>query len=135
MLLWPHRQIPDNDFIDERLQHDSSLLDEAIAKLQMFAYVDLVENPRLYTNLQAWLHRPVVGNVVNETIHMPDPLRTQLHLELKPEVLDLLQLRSRLDVRLWNAVAEERSCRLSPESLRMRAILLNAARHALLLAP
>ena len=44
MLLWPHRLVPNDDFIGER--NDKSVVRSAIDRLKQFAYVDLIENPR-----------------------------------------------------------------------------------------
>jgi hypothetical protein len=131
MLLWPNRLISNDDFIAE--SNDNILVNKAIARLKQFAYIDLVENPRLRANLQAWLGRPFTYNSVNETPSIPPALRTPLHSELKPEVFDLLEMRTRLDVKLWMALARDRASHLNPMSLRERTLMLNAARHSWLM--
>jgi hypothetical protein len=57
MLLWPHPDIPDGDFIDPRA--DRRLVDAALARLEGFAFIDLVENPQMADDLQAWLASPI----------------------------------------------------------------------------
>lgn len=133
MLLWPHPLISDDNFLEER--NDKVLIREAMAKLKQFAYLDVVENPKLVVDLENWLGRPFPYNLVNETTRIPEPFRTPWHKELKPEVLDLLEQRTRLDLQLWRAVARQRIAPSSLESLRMRTAMLNAARHSWLVAP
>jgi hypothetical protein len=69
MLLWPHRLIPNNDFIDRR--NDQALVGQATARLKQFAYIDLLENQGLKKNLQTWLDRPVSYTYANETTAEP----------------------------------------------------------------
>lgn len=43
MLLWPHRLIKDDGFVDEK--DDEALLREAASQLNLFAYSDVIETP------------------------------------------------------------------------------------------
>lgn len=133
MLLWPHRLIPEDDFIEERTRR--ILIYEAIGRLKQFAYVDLVENPKLDVNIQRWLRRPFIYKLANETSRLPEPLRTPLHKELTPETFNLLQRRTRLDLELWFAVGRQCIAELSLESLYLRTVLENATRLSSLIAP
>jgi hypothetical protein len=49
MLLWPHKLIPIDDFIDAR--HDRTVLTEANDQLAGFAFVDGLENPQIFDSL------------------------------------------------------------------------------------
>jgi hypothetical protein len=51
MLLWPHRLIPPDGFINPR--NDDTLIREAIGRLKHFAFVDIIENPEMPMNLRA----------------------------------------------------------------------------------
>jgi hypothetical protein len=133
MLLCPHRLIPNNDFIDEG--NDNALVDEAITRLEQFAYIDVIENPNLKENIQIWLGRPFRYSLVNERQSIRSPFRTPLHQELKPEVFDRLELRTRLDLKLWMTMVRERVSPLNPELVRIRTVMLNASRYAWLMAP
>jgi hypothetical protein len=131
MLLWPHRLIPDDDFIASC--HDEKLLDEAIARLNRFAYVDLIENPNLRINLENWLGRPFTYRRANETMPLPPHMKTTLHEELTPRALDLLEAHGRLDLKLWLALARQRVPDLKAEILRERVLIGNVARYAWLM--
>lgn len=131
MLLWPHRLIPSGDFIDER--NDEALTSEAINRLKQFDYVDVLENPRLEANLQVWLGRRFKHASRNEARTVPGPLRTPLHSELTKDVFDLLEIRSRLDLKLWTMLARERVSHLEPEILRERTLMRTVARYSWLM--
>jgi hypothetical protein len=131
MLLWPHRLIPDDDFIAPC--HDEKLLGEAIARLNLFAYVDLVENPDLPINLEKWLGRPFTYSRANETPPLPPHLKTSLHEEFTPQALDLLEARGRLDLKLWLTLARQRLPDIKAEMLRERVLMANVARYAWLM--
>ena len=133
MLLWPHPLIPNNDFIDER--NDRTLINEAVARLDLLAYFDVVENPNFHSNLQAWLGRPFTYVRTNETAHIPSGLGTLLHEELAAETFYLLARRSRLDLRLWIVAARSRLVSLEPEDLRIQTLIRNVARHTSLVLP
>ena len=68
-LLWPHPLIPDDGFIDSA--SDERLTSEAAARLKVFDFADVIENPRLEDNVRAFLARPFVYRRVNETPPMP----------------------------------------------------------------
>lgn len=114
MLMWPHPLIPDDGFIASA--SDERLIREATARLKAFDFADLVENPRLEDNVRAFLARPFVYRHVNETI-VPSELRLPLEEELTDESLLLVEHRSRLDRKLWHAVAEERLAGQDPTAL------------------
>jgi hypothetical protein len=130
MLLWPEPLIPGDAFIDEH--NDGQLLAQAVARLEEFAFVDLVENPALENRIRTWLDRPFALRFLNETPPLPEGRRTRLHEELSDEVFDLLDRRTRLDVKLWQAVASRSFSPTESESLRRRTLMLNIARYAAL---
>jgi hypothetical protein len=131
MLLWPHRLIPEGDFIDGR--HDASLLKDALGALKQFSFVDIIENPGMPANLECWLSRRVPYARINRTPHLPPPLAHPLHEELTSIALDLIEERTRLDLKLWTLVAGQRVTAQSPDMFRYRIILRSAARHAALM--
>jgi hypothetical protein len=133
MLVGPNKLIPENDFINER--NDGVLVSEAIKRLRRFAFLDVVENPKLILNIGSWLGRQVTYEIINETGCIPEALQTVFHRELTPELFELLERRTRLDLELWFAVAKERLAPTRPESLYTRTLIFNAARYASLLAP
>ncbi len=106
MLLWPHPLIADDGFIDSA--SDEPLVSEAAARLKAFDFADVVENPRFEDNVRAFLARPFVYRRVNENPVPSSKHRIPLEEELTSEALRLLEHRSRLDRKLWRAVAEER---------------------------
>ncbi len=132
MLLWPHSLIPDDAFIDER--DDERLVGEALARLDRFAFADIVESPTPGDNLQSWCGQPVLRSRVNETCPVPPRLKSPLHRELTGRALDLLDLRGRLDVRLWARLAQVRLPHITAERLRARTLTETMARHAWLMA-
>lgn len=133
MLLWPHRRIPEGDFIDCR--HDAGLLEDALSALRQFAFVDIIENPGMHANLECWLGRRVPYARINQTPHLPPPLASPLHSELTSSALDLIEERTRLDLKLWTLLAGQRVTAQTPEMLRSRVILRSVARHAALMTP
>ena len=80
-LLWPHPDIPNDDFIDERLHR--KLHREARKKLASFEFVDILENPRLEENIAAWLGVPFRLRRDNETV-IREELRTNLAEDFSP---------------------------------------------------
>jgi hypothetical protein len=132
MLLWPHPDIPGNDFIDDRA--DRHLVNAALARLEAFAFADLVENPQVAANLQAWLVRPFSYGRINETARLPPTLRSPFAEELTGEAFDLLDARSRLDREVWLALARHHIADIDAETLAERTIIRNVARHSALMA-
>lgn len=131
LLLWPHPLVPDGTFIDPR--NDAVLVDTAMDRLRRFAFLDLYENPRLISNIESWLSQPIDYTSVNTTSALPADRQTTLHRELTSEAFDLLEMRTRLDRRLWSAVARARMPGIDAAALRDRTIWRNIARFSLLL--
>jgi hypothetical protein len=102
-LAWPHPLLQRSAFIEER--HDDELLAVAMARLEQFAHVGVVENPSFIAELGAWLGRdlPVVRE--NERSSIPRKRRPDLDAEMSPSTVDLLDHRTRIDRQLWAHVA------------------------------
>lgn len=132
MLLWPHPLIPDAGFID--IAADERLACEAAARLKSFAFADVIENPEFEENVRTLLTRPFVYRRVNET-HVPPELRVPLQDELTPEALRLIDERSRLDRRLWLALAGERIPGVDGVALSEEVFRKSVARYTALMAP
>ncbi|WP_310962188.1 hypothetical protein [Nocardioides terrisoli] len=102
MLLWPHALIPDADFIDPA--HDNELVEAILGALEGFDYVGLVEDPEMLANLSTWLGTTIPSRRLNEARGMPRRLRPDVDAEVD-EAGSLLWARSRVDQRVWEAVA------------------------------
>jgi hypothetical protein len=132
MLLWPHPLIPMDRFIDPR--NDEQLVSDALARLLAFDFVDIVENRSFIHRLSCWLGRRFEYGRHNETKPIPDQLRAPLHRELTPEAHELLEVRSRLDLRLWAQIAAYHRPDRPVSKLREQTILANVARHSVLMS-
>ncbi|HEY0793147.1 MAG TPA: hypothetical protein VGD78_18930 [Chthoniobacterales bacterium] len=131
MLLWPHKLIHSQQFIDER--DEKTLLMDALARLRRFSFADVVENPDFVTSVSKWLQKPFRYGRVNEASRVPEPFRTSLQDELSEETLQLLDRRTRLDVKLWLAAARLHLVGQSPHLVRQHALVRNIARFSALL--
>jgi hypothetical protein len=132
MLLWPHRLVPRDDFIDAR--HDALLIQAAAGRLARFSFSDLIENRTFESNLAAWLGRPVVFGKFNQTANIPQSLKTPMARQLTNEAWALLEARSRLDLKLWLALAAERVPQINAQRLRRETVEITIGRHSQLMA-
>ena len=132
MLLWPHRLVPQDRFIDPA--HDECLLGEATERLERFDFVDVVDDPAFLTRLEAWLGISCRYDQENATQPIPGPFRSPLHRELTADAVDLLESRSRLDLGLWSRIAARHMPARNVVMLRQRTILANVARYGVLMA-
>jgi hypothetical protein len=132
MLLWPHPLVPEDAFIDPR--DDGLLLETALDRLHRFAFVDVVENPSLRGNLQAWLGRTLTYPRLNQTTAVPELLRSPLAEELTTEATRLLEHRSRLDRVLWSELAERLIASTPPDVLYARSFGETSRRYAGMMA-
>ena len=103
LLLWPHELIPEDGFIDPA--HDDALFEQAVAVLDPFSYVGVVENPGLVDEISHWLGRSLTLPRLNEVNELRQPDRPDLAAEVSGEAGELLRWRSRIDTRLWKHVA------------------------------
>jgi hypothetical protein len=132
MLLRPHPLIPAAGEINPR--HDDEVAEAALDRLERFALVDVIENPRLTDNLSVWLDRSVSIGVVNRTEIIAARHRRPLDQELTPEVWELIHHRSRLDGRLWRAVTAARLTKDERSDLTAREIERAVGRYRALMA-
>jgi hypothetical protein len=103
-LAWPHPLLHRSAFIEER--HDDELLGFALARLEQFAHVGVVENPSFMAELAAWLGRDLADHRQNERSFIPRKRRPDLDAELSPSTVELLDHRTRLDQQIWAHVAK-----------------------------
>jgi hypothetical protein len=128
MLLWPHSLIPTDGFIDPSA--DDILIEAAVGELSGFCYYNIAEDPNLVRSLEAWLERPLRYSTLNQTPSMPPGLETDLGRELTPRALELIESRSRLDLRLWILAAQQRHGGVGARTLRDRALFCGSARYS-----
>jgi hypothetical protein len=132
MLLWPHPLLPEAGFIAP--EHDETLLTAAMERLGRCSFVDITENDSFAENIQAWLGRSLTYPHINETSQMPKEVRAPLHRELTEAAHERLVARSRLDLRLWTAIAQQRLSSGALQGVRERMLLTNLARYGALMA-
>jgi hypothetical protein len=130
-LLWPDRLIPNDGFIDP--SSDRRLLRRARAELRRFDFVDIVENPDLRGRIERWVEHPMMLARENETARLPPDLRSPLAAELGGRTHELLERRSRLDLRLWRDLAGRRVM-VAPTTLRSRVLMESFSRYGALMA-
>ena len=133
MLLWPHPQIPAAGFIDTR--YDERLIDEATRRVERFAFIDAIENLDFPASLARWLGKSLSYGRDNETPAVPTELRSQLHEELSPEAIELLESHSRLDYQLWAKIVARGVTHLRSETFQKQVLMKTVARFAGLLSP
>jgi hypothetical protein len=102
-LAWPHPALARTSFIAE--SDDDALLAAALERLDTFGYVNLVENPAFQEQLGAWLGRELPATRANERTAVPKRKRPDMTVELDDRTRELLNHRTRIDTRLWTAVA------------------------------
>lgn len=102
-LAWPHPALARTEFIAE--SDDNGLLTAALERLDTFGYVNLVENPAFQEELGAWLGRELPATRANERTAVPKRKRPDMSVELDAPTRELLAYRTRIDTRLWTAIA------------------------------
>ena len=100
---WPHPALTRTEFIAE--SDDDALLSAALERLDTFGYVNLVENPAFQEELGAWLGRDLPETRANERTAVPKRKRPDMSVELDEATRELLAYRTRIDTRLWAAIA------------------------------
>ncbi len=132
MLVWPHRLIPDNGFIDPA--DDAALLAIAAENLQACGFAGMIERgPPVYREFAGWLGIKLDLPTLNPARKMRRAARTQLSTELSPATLALLEARSRIDTRLWRTLAARNMTEADAGDLRKTVILQAVARFSALL--
>lgn len=132
MLLWPHPLVPVDRFIDP--VNDKRLLREAMERLLKFDFVDIVDNGTFVHRLESWLGSPFRYLRENATRPISGPFRSPLHREFTPDAVALLELRSRLDLRLWAKIASRHMPDRDVPKLRQQVILANVSHYRALMA-
>ncbi len=127
MLLYPHPLVPGGDFISP--EHDATLAAEAIAAIDRFGFVGLVEDRDLIPKLQAWLGRPLTLTAENVARPMPEALRHPLRDALTRRAWSRLESGSRLDQVIWDHVAKK-GAKADPRAMQTAAIAYSVARFA-----
>jgi hypothetical protein len=127
MLLWPHHLLAADGFINSA--HDGTLISEARARLGELSHVDAVENPQLIGGLERLIGRSIEYRRINETRASTHESHFDLDEHLTPEARELLVLRSRLDLLLWNSVVMRALPGTSANVIRESAIDAAIARY------
>jgi hypothetical protein len=133
MLVWPHRLIPEDAFIDPA--NDEALLAAAWENLEQFGFAGITERgSAVYREFSDWLGFRLELPTLNPARKMRRSRRTRLNAELTPAAFNLLGERSRLDARLWKALAARKMCETDAANLQNHAFLQAVARFSILLA-
>jgi hypothetical protein len=133
MLVWPHPLLSDSQFIDPA--NDQALLASAMASLENCDFAGITERgSAVVREFSGWLGLSLDLPTLNPAQKMRRAARTQLHAELTPETLELLQARVRLDDKLWQHLASLNMSRSEAGRLQHNAILQAIARFSVLLA-
>lgn len=103
-LTWPHTALAQNRFISEA--DDDAIVESAIATLDTFLHVNVVENPSFLDELGASLGLTLTDERLNDRSDHPPVVPTDLASELDSATRALLDYRTRLDIRIWKHVAE-----------------------------
>lgn len=114
LLLWPHQDIPDDDFIAP--SSDERLIAQALERLREMDFVDVIENRFMRQRLFAWMEktwRQTMWSRIERRVNGPLPSRANaarpplfgacraMKDELSGSVGTVLTARSRLDSVLW----------------------------------
>lgn len=101
---YPHALLQRQEFIAER--DDAALFDAAVARLDSFQHVNVVENTAFLAELGEWLGAELPQRQLNERMSVPPRMRPDLTAELDAETRALLDHRHRIDARLWTHVVQ-----------------------------
>ncbi|MDN5893795.1 MAG: hypothetical protein L0H93_07175 [Nocardioides sp.] len=126
-LAWPHPLLATTEFIPQ--SHDGELLDVALARIDEFAHVGLVEDPAAQRRLGEWLGRPLPETRVNERATRTRR-RTDLASELDDATLERLDQRTRLDRQVWSHVARRMLPDQDPDAVLEASWAKSIARYA-----
>jgi hypothetical protein len=102
---YPHPLLRRQEFITEH--DDDALFEAAVARLDSFQHVNVVENTSFLAELGDWLGAPLPQQQLNERTAVPPRMRPDLDAELDADTRALLDHRHRIDVRLWAHVAQQ----------------------------
>lgn len=103
-LLWPHPLIPVDEHIDPT--HDDELVAAASSVLQTYDFTAAVEAPDFAESLSAMLGRPISLDRHEHAARLPRTRRVDVIAEVDAAT-EMLAARTRLDARLWTALAAD----------------------------
>lgn len=126
-LAWPHPALSRTAFIAE--SDDEAVLAAALDRLATFGFVNLAENPAFQDELGAWLGRDLPATRANERTAVPKRRRPDMTVELDEPTRELLAYRTRLDVRVWAAVAGQVLPNTDPEDVLEAAVQKTVGRY------
>ncbi len=130
MLLWP--DVPTDEFFEE--SDDDRILAMCLERLQRFEFVGIVEDPKIWDKLGAWIGERVAPLREKVTSPVPEQHRGVLAQYLTPAAVDALHRRSRIDNRLWIEIGKRAAPELDLATVCTRSIALTVARSGTLLA-
>lgn len=130
MLLWP--DVPTDEFFDEA--DDDRILALCLERLQRFEFVGLVEDPKIWGKLGAWVGKRVVPLREKVTSPVPEQHRGVLAEYMSAAAVDALRWRSRIDNRLWREIGKRAAPELDLATVRARSIEVTVARSSALLS-
>lgn len=104
-LTWPHAAVAQDAFVTE--SEDDALFDSAVATLDGFTHVNVVENEGFMKQLGADLGIALIEKRLNDRTANPPVVATDLAAELDPATRELLEYRTRIDRRIWLHVAHK----------------------------
>lgn len=131
-LAWPHQSLKQVEFIDEA--DDEQVLAAALARLDTFAHVNVMENPRFMPELGAWLGTDLPDTRLNERTSVPPRMRPDLVAEVDHQTRALLDHRTRLDSRVWEHVARRVLPGADPKAVLETALQDSIERYTVMLA-
>lgn len=100
LLLWPHPNIPDDDFVLP--EHHDELHRAARERIKQFDFVDFVENPMLGQNISTWLNSAFRFRWDNDT---PITSSGDFLPDLDETVHHQIRQLCAVDLRLWYSIA------------------------------
>jgi hypothetical protein len=128
LLLWPHDLIPGDDFIDPA--HDDEIFEAALAMLDTFAYVGIVEDRYFVSDLGEWLGRPLSLHRLNGVSVRRQPDQLNMLAEVSGAGADLLRWRTRIDARLWRHLAARKFANAQVDEIAERTFQQAVERYA-----
>ncbi|MDT4919019.1 MAG: hypothetical protein QOH89_3719 [Pseudonocardiales bacterium] len=131
-LAWPHAALSRTEFIDE--SDDDDVFAAALERLDTFGYVNVVENPAFQEELGSWLGRELPPTRANERTAVPKRRRPDMAVELDAATRELLAHRTRIDTRVWKAVAARVLPGADPDDVLAGALQKTIARYQDMLA-
>lgn len=130
MLLWP--DVPTDEFLEA--SDDDRVLSLCLERLERFAFVGIVEDPKIWEKLGAWVGKRVVPLHEKMTSPVPEQYRGVLDDHMSPAAVDALNRRSRIDRKLWFELGRRAAPELDLEAVCAASVARTIARSGVLLA-